>query len=109
MTDRLFTAAAGTTTGADFFADVFGRPRKSEAEKAEADARRAKIALAEVIHKIEYQRANREREALLRDRIINGEQGLSYEEWHERLNRPLIRAAERVNRRMAELEHRRAA
>jgi hypothetical protein len=109
VADRVIIADARTTSPIDFLRELLGESPQSQAEKDEADARAARIRTADLIHKAEYAIARRQREALIWDRIINGSQGLSDEEWHTRLNEPFCKAADRVNARLAELERRRAA
>lgn len=106
MSDRLIIADARRVSAADFFSALTGGQVRSEAEKAEADARAARIRLATTIHDAEYAVARREREAIIRGGMQDGE---TYEEYHRRLNGPFYRAADRVNRRMAEIARRRAA
>jgi hypothetical protein len=107
---RLITADASKVSGADFFRAVTGRPQRSQVERDEADARVARIRLFETIQRVEYAKARREREAIIRDHSINGSRpGETYEDYHTRLNEPFVKAAERVNARIAELELRRAA
>ena len=94
----------------DFFRAIFGHnPRVATAED---EARKARDRLIEVIHKAEYARARREREAIIRDRNINGSpDGETYAEYVAAINHPFVRAANRVNEAVERLseKHRRAA
>lgn len=90
----------------DFLRRFTGKPARSAVEIAEADARKARIRLAELIHRTEYATARIQREKIIRGGMRDGE---TYEEWHQRLNDPFCKAADRVNARMAEIEQRRAA
>lgn len=102
----LTTADAGKVSGADFLRAVTGRPLQSAAEVAEREARGARMRLFETIQRVEYAKAHREREVIIRGGMKRGE---TYEEWRQRLNGPLYRAADRVNRKVAEYNRRAAA
>lgn len=91
---RLATADASKMSGADFLRALSGKPPQTEAEKAEADARRAWFALFETVERAEYLQARREREKIIREGMLDGE---TYDEWNRRLNSPFYRAAKRVN------------
>lgn len=105
--DFLITADASKVSPADFLRAVTGKPPRSPVEIAEAEARGARIRLAETIHRAEYARAGREREAIIRDSIQNGTG--DYDDYLRRVNEPFVRAAERVKRRIAEFERKVAA
>ena len=102
MTDFLILADARTTTATDFFRDVFGLAPRSAAENAEREARAARYRLIEQIEKVEFARARREREAIIRDGIINGTG--DYDAYMGRVNRPFAEARERVAARVAEFD-----
>lgn len=104
--DRLIVALADQVDAPDFLRRISGKPARAPAEIAEADARKARLRLAELIHRTEYVTARREREAIIRGGMREGE---TYAEWHQRLNDPFCKAADRTNQRMAEFEARRAA
>lgn len=104
--DRLTTAPADKISAPDFLRRMTGKPARSAVEIAEADARAARIRLAELIHRAEYATARIQREKIIREGMREGE---TYEEFRQRLNEPFGKAADRVNARLAEIELRRAA
>lgn len=106
MKGRLIIADARKVSPADFLADVLGKPRKTEAEKAEAQTRHARFRLYETIERAEYARARREREAVIREGQREDE---TYAEFYERLNAPHAEAAKRIRERMAAHRRRVAA
>src|SRR5690242_13985181 len=81
----------------EFFRRAFGR--EPTVRTAEQEAERARRKLIAAIEKVEFARANREREAIIRDGIINGTG--DYQAWRERLDRPFAEARARVNTRLA--------
>lgn len=103
----LVWADASKVSPAEFLRMVLGKPPLTEAEKAEAQARGARVRLFETIQRVEYAKARREREAIIRDSIINGTG--DYDEYLQRVNAPFERAAKRVKARLAEYDARRAA
>jgi hypothetical protein len=110
MRDGLTLGNPRTEAGADFFRRVFNKPPRTPVEIAQREARDELIRVATLIERAEYLRANREREAIIRDHCINGlREGETYSDYHNRLNEPLRRAADRINEQLAEFEMRRAA
>lgn len=110
MSDFLITADASKVSPGDFFRRVRGLPPMSEAEKAERAARAARIRLIETIERAEFLRARREREAMIRDRIVNGLlEGESHEQYLDRTNRPFAEARKRIDAQIAEFDRKAAA
>lgn len=110
MTDRLIIADARTVDPVDFFRAVTGKPPMSAVEKAERQARAARMRLIDTIERVEFARARREREAMIREHCVNGSrEGETYEQYIERTNRPFTEARERVTARIAEFEEQRKA
>lgn len=89
-------ADARKVSPAEFCRALSGQPPMSEAEVAERQARAARVDLIITIEKVEFARANREREAVIREGQRDGE---TYDDFKARLNAPIGEARKRVRAR----------